>query len=541
MRSTLWFLLLVAACTDGETDETGPDDTGETAAPSVCEALGLSERAFVDAQPTAALLATASDLGIPTTEGDWSLAGHWTGCDLHLFVQDHPRQNGGLDETRFWSRDVDDLLARSPRNVHWFFVSTESSSQDREASLATIQTAMADALADLPAEDQAWWPDRIHYIPVRHVDLPDWLGDLMASGWGSTAGWGVGIDRFQRIRFIGSYADPERPNASAGWYDPNLSMAANEAIYWNFEADREDRLAAQDVEVIRLFDAQTISDPSWEGERAYVEVDLPDAATMTGFDAMELDLVLDCVGDGEYGTCPAWDYIDWLWLCDAGAPDTCSQELGRWITTYHREGRWVHDVSPLLPLLAQGGNRRFAFYSQQEYAVTLDLRLVRAGRSTRPTQVTHLFSGGHFGETYNDAYAPVLVDIPAGAKAVKLATVLSGHGMSSPGNCAEFCDTEHHFGVNGTDNLLSFPNAGSTWGCMETVGEGTVPNQYGTWWYGRGGWCPGREVPMTVTDVTAQVTPGTTATFTYQAFYRDEPYPGTGAEIRLEAWVVVEE
>ena len=36
----------------------------------------------------------------------------------------------------------------------------------------------------------------------------------------------------------------------------------------------------------------------------------------------------------------------------------CDYEVGHWITSYHREGRWVHDVSGILPIFAAGGKIR---------------------------------------------------------------------------------------------------------------------------------------------------------------------------------------
>ena len=58
-------------------------------------------------------------------------------------------------------------------------------------------------------------------------------------------GWGLGIDRLQRLRYIGSFADLTRYDGNLGWFAPNLSMAANEAVYYNFEALREDQLDAE--------------------------------------------------------------------------------------------------------------------------------------------------------------------------------------------------------------------------------------------------------------------------------------------------------
>jgi hypothetical protein len=297
--------------------------------------------------------------------------------------------------------------------------------------------------------------------------------------------------------------------------------------------------AFMNATVIPIFTGELVRDATWSGQRTYVDISLPDATAMATFDTMTLDLHLGCQGGDEYGDCPAWDYIVHLYLCDEGDPAQCSTEIGRWITTYHREGRWVHDISGLLPLIASGSTRRFAFYSQQPYHVYLDLRLSHQSKPARPEEVHYLFSGGTFNATYNDNYAPVQVAIPADAVKVELATVITGHGMESPGNCAEFCNTTHHFTVNTTENMLDFnPWISNQQGCMDQVDRGTVPNQYGTWWYGRSGWCPGKEVPLVMTDITAQVTPGQDATIEYHGYYLGADYTGS-ASIRMTSWIVI--
>lgn len=514
----------------GEADGTDADEE-EAAPPSACELLGLPEREFDPDGSGYALYSTAQDFTVQTTDGPWTLSENWTGCDVYLFIQDVPRQAEGWP-VPLWDRDAAGLLARSPRNVHYFFVSYEVSYDDVMAALAGLQEQIDSVLSGYSEEDRTWWRERIHYVTDNARRIPGWLGGLMVS-----PGWGVGIDRMQRIRYIGSYADHSRPGSD--WFAPNLSMAANEAVYYNFEAERQQRLEADGATVVTLWDGELMSDPGWEGTRSYVDATLPDATAMTGFDTMELDLYLGCNGMGEYGTCPAWDYIVYLYLCDEGDPATCDVELGRWITTYHREGRWVHDVSGLLPLVQGGGARRFAFYTQQEYVVSLSIRLSDQGKTERPRQIHPLFSGGTFDATYNDAYSPVTLAIPSEATKVELATVISGHGMSSPGNCAEFCNTTHHFLVDGSENVIDFPQAGTSEDCMSKVAIGTVPNQYGTWWYGRSGWCPGLEVPLVMTDVTSQVTAGSDATFDYEGFYAGAPYTGSGASIRMRSWVVI--
>ncbi|NLH49266.1 MAG: hypothetical protein GX444_11780 [Myxococcales bacterium] len=510
-------------------NDTTIDDDDDTSPPAFsCEELGLPVREFVDAENSSALYATAADLTLPTTAGDWNFKENFTGCETYLFIQDLPRQCQGWP-IDLWARDVAPFLMALPANVQVFYLSYEPDAPERQAELDALKAQVDEYVNSLPAEEAATWARRIHYVTEYAKDLPGWVGELMYS-----PKWGVGVDRFQRIRYIGSYADYNRFDSGMGWFAPNMKMAANEPVYYNFEAEREDRLAAENATVVHVFDTE-----DWASGTGYADVTLPDATTMATFDTLELDLYLGCVGDGEYGDCPAWDYIVNLYLCDEVDPDTCDVELGRWITTYHREGRWVHDISGILPLLAGGGQRRLAFFTSQPYEVKLDLRFSTQGKGVRPVSSTYLFSGGAFNPDYNTNYAPIEVAIPADAVQVQLATVITGHGGVEPGNCAEFCNTEHHFVVNDTDNLREFPEAGNSNGCMELVDEGTVPNQYGTWWYGRDGWCPGKEVQMVMIDVTSQVTTGADNTFEYYAFYQGEPYPSEGANIVLTSWVVV--
>lgn len=496
-----------------------------------CSVLGLPQRAFVDAEEATDLYATAADLTIPTTGGDYNLEDNWTGCDAILFIQDVPRQNTGYPwPIPLWDRDVDTLLSRAPKNTRFFFSPNSGDQAAIDAALAGLKTQIDQALSNMTSEDAAWWSERIHYVNVAAQTLPGWLGPLMFS-----PGWGFGIDRFQRIRYIGSYADQTRFDNTAGWFAPNLSMAANESIHYNFEAEREAALEAQDATVINVFPGGP------ESLGAATDVTFPDAETMAGFDSMEIDMYMGCVGSGEFGDCPAWDYMSYVYLCDDPEdPENCAVEIGRWITTYHREGRWVHDVSGLLPLFAEGGTFRLKFQSQNTYEVKFDVRLFSANKTAVPAETTYLFDafGVSFNATYNDGFAPMEFDIPADAKKVEIGVVISGHGQNEVGNCAEFCVTDHHFKVNGTDNVIELSDAGTSTGCMDQVDQGTVPNQYGTWWFGRSGWCPGKDVPMQMIDVTDQVTPGSSSTFEYEGYRNGKPYTAS-ATIRMRSWLVV--
>jgi len=532
---SLLAILLIIGCPAGDDDDSsaGDDDAGDDDDSVPLCPDGVPVREFVDAESDHGLYARAADVTLTTTGGEWNLKESWTGCDVYLFIQDKPKQTNGWP-TPLWSRDVQDLLYSMPDNVHLFFTSNEADQVDRDAALAGLQAQVTDAVSGWEAADQQHWAEHIHYLPGRATELPDWVGMHFYA-----TNWGCAIDRSQRVRFIGSYADWARYDQGQQWFEPNLRMAANEPVYYNFEAARAYRLEQQDATVVTLWDGEVLSDPGWAGEKGYVEVELPDAATMAGFNRLEFDHYLGCDGGGEYGTCPAWDYINHLYLCDVDDPDTCNTEFGRWITTYHREGRWVHDASPLLPLIRDGGTRRFAYYTQQPYEVHLDLRLFQEEGEPTAEEATYLFSGAGFNATYNDNFSPVELQVPADAVRVEIATVITGHGMSMPGNCAEFCETTHHFFVNDNENVRQIFNHEDNTGCMDQTGEGTVPNQYGTWWYGRSDWCPGKDVPVVSIDVTDQVNLGAGNEFRYEGYYNGSPYTGDSANIVMTSWLVV--
>ncbi len=479
----------------------------------------------------------AADFTVPTLDGDWSFKANWTGCDSYLFILDIP-SNGTAQQ--LWQSSVDDLLAVLPDNVHLLFGSygVGTASADVSAMKARVDSAVA-ALAP---SDQMKWKGRFHYITAPMRMMNNWVSTLLINHGGIT----FGIDRLQRIRQTG-LLEPV-----TGQQEPlEMDYLANEARYYNFEWTREQKLRAEKTPtIVHVLDGTTMD------QIAYA--DFPDAATMKGFDTMELDLGMWCQ-DHDETNCAQWDYIQDLVLCDpatlvdAGVPDggvaPCSSGtiMGRFITTYHREGRWVVDVSPLLAYLQDGGRRAFHYNSQ--YLNALDIRLSNSGKGGHPSSAVPLWNGEwNFDKTYNSNFMPQTVPIPADATRVQLFAFISGHGFGTDTeNCAEFCDHEHRFTVGGVEYVKDFPDAGSEDGCLQEIDVGTVPNQYGTWPFGRGGWCPGLEVAPYVVDVTSNVTPGMDATLSYRGTFMGAdfvPKPvngnngGFGALIRLQSWLV---
>ena len=125
--------------------------------------------------------------------------------------------------------------------------------------------------------------------------------------------------------------------------------------------------------------------------------------------------------------------------------------------------------------------------------------------------------------------------------------VISGHGFGDTyENCAEFCDHEHHWSINGESaTVMDQPWVGETYGCALQISDGVIPNQSGTWVYGRGGWCPGQEVPQLTHEVTEMVTLGDANEVGYMGLYDGEVYypryyggTSTGANIRMTSYLV---
>ena len=343
---------------------------------------------------------------------------------------------------------------------------------------------------------------------------------------------------------MGNFADVTRysqalSDAGEWMWEANMAYAAHEPRHYNFEVTRDAYLASQvDATVIRPLDKEVF------GGSREVALTLPDAATMATFDTLEFDLTMDCPdpAGGEFGNCGAWDYLSHIYLKEVDAEgETTWREIARFITTYHREGRYLVDATPMLVYLAAGGEQTLKVdVSGQSYMTTLDVRLRNAGKAHRPVEAHYLFSGAGFGSTYSDTYEPLEVAIPASAQRVELWAIITGHGMGTY-NCAEFCDHRHTFTVNGEYFQEGHPEVNNNEGCIGEIEQGMVPNQGGTWWFGRGGWCPGQQVEPWAADVTEVVTPGEVTTISYQGTLGSVVPPDGAGNIRMVSYLVIYE
>ena len=264
-------------------------------------------------------------------------------------------------------------------------------------------------------------------------------------------------------------------------------------------------------------------------------VTIPAAPDGSAWTSLKVELALGCPTPWET-SCAIWDRQQQLLVCCSNTTDsTCggaNLELLRGITPFRRGlGRWVTDVSPLLPLLvgdqtaAPSGATKCLFTAATDawampWTVTVNLHLGTAPPAPpalRPRLVSPLWSTGaggngglnwgvSFDQKYNDGvnFPPRSVSIPSWATRATLHSVITGHG-SDNNNCAEFCVTEHEIAVAGAVHRVEYDNAGTDEGCAYQTLNGALPNEHGTWLYGRDAWCDGSAVRPWIEDVTQDI------------------------------------
>uniref|UniRef100_UPI0037E9351E uncharacterized protein n=1 Tax=Semicossyphus pulcher TaxID=241346 RepID=UPI0037E9351E len=301
--------------------------------------------------------------------------------------------------------------------------------------------------------------------------------------------------------------------AEMGWFlYPSFSFINWQAQWFDFYADLQTKLQSP-AKVVPVLDRVLM-----QGDKgAQATVNLP--LGWLDYDKLELDASLSCPGKRD-STCAHWDHTVQLFVCCDQDGPYCNTELGRWITAFRRgTGRWLTDVSPLRPLLDSNKcnfTMKTVPWAMPWYA-SLNLRFSISNQTAtgnvtgdeaqklHPFTVMPLYSGGTFNKNYNRRFKPIKFSVPISTKKVEMYAVITAHG-SDNNRCGEFCVTSHHFLFNAFyNNTLIFDSAGSPLGCTMRVKEGAVPNEHGTWLYGRGGWCDGLQVDPWRIDITEQL------------------------------------
>ncbi len=517
----------------------GSSSTGGEPADPVCDELGL---------PRAELLAgegdawgdVAGEFAVETTFGPWSLSENFSGCDSYVFINDQ----GSATASGLRSTATTELFERSALNVHYFFLTT---SGDSVAGAQEWQTSIGGALAGLETSAQEHWSSRVHFVTDASGSMVDFLSarpDQLT----------FAIDRAQRWDDPGSTSD-----TTGGSFAPAAPVLGYTGRYYNARHAQDLRLAAQrGVTEIVILD-QYAFEPECEGSCSGLPngpfansnnwtawpANFPDAESMAAFDTMEVVVTAQCGPDPD-ADCGHWDYEAMLNLCDTEACDAQNNELARWITPYARPGtrRWVFDASHMLGLVREGGMRWVQFgmiWNMNPSVWDIRIRLRDTDKDASVRETIPAFAGNRgFNDDYN-TWDPVEFTPPAGTTRVEFTALISGHGQEA-NNCAEWCEHQHEFTVNGTTvHLREFPGEVTAQRCGEAVDDGVVPGQWGNWTPGRAGWCPGAAIEPWVVDLTDAVNIGEVNTLEYQGMFGGVPVEGGRGRIRLSSYVTFSE
>ena len=488
----------------------------------------------------------------------WDFEPMWTGGDIYIFIHYDPNVGGS---TGLWNSNTKEtFLNNSPDNVHYFFLSGRTYAS---SDVSNMRDDFNEVLTDFSLAEQAHWNAHLHFVPIRTYDFDNWISETV------NGKYAFAIDGFQQIREIGYLGNPA---TFSGTY---LSYIAHEAVYLNYEL--ETFLNTDEVyDEIVIFDEE-IYTGGWASTTTKI-VDLPDDLSIQEYNKLEVDLLRGCPdGAGGYSDagCDDYDRIAHLYMChgqcfetqyfwdadettclengsswdseeevcftinyiEGESLESCGeenwnynrqcQEITRWITPFDRQPRHLTDISSFISFLRPGGSKMFKYQESgwPNSLLTMKLRLSNDSEITEsPKEHKPMWAGTvQFNPSYGDNRPPQVFSVPSEATKVEFVAYITGHGWGSAGcyNCSEFCNSKHIFSLNGGvyEFNTSYPNASDNDYCMqiETIAEGVIPNQYGTWGYGRAGWCPGQDVKPYTVDITQHVQIGEENILDYDA------------------------
>ena len=475
---------------------------------------------------------------LATLDGTWSFRNEWNGYDVYLFLFKYTDTSGNSN-TGDWAGNPGPLIRNLPDNTHLFYGSYDNSYHN---DVTSRRTAVINALNP---DEELKWQDRIHYIDQDASTISGGLGDLINS-WGALS---YGIDRFQRARETGSlYAWTSSSNDHTHWaYEPRM---------YNYEFMSEIRESDPGVHVVTIMNEQWHSGGWSSGYTTTTEeISISLANNIDNYDTLEVFHEHGCEdrrnrynkGDGTYGGCHEWDYLAYLKICDRNDSSSCGTEFMRWITTYGREGRWLTDISPYLFMLQENDSRIFKYQGANKGLMTIKLLFSDWNIGERSSSGEQVFTGGQFNGQYNNESSYKRqhnFTAPVDYYSVKIVATITGHGFDQDqANCAEFCDHQHHYYLNGNHAYEWHPIVHNNEGCEDEVDNGVTANQFGSWPFGRAGWCAGQDVKQWTYDITDWIDNTTTNNLEYKGLYNGQEYQpqdtnGGSREIRANIWLI---
>jgi len=440
----------------------------------------------------------------------WNFEENWTGNDSYIFIQYDPNVNYS---TALWASNTkEEFLDISPSNVHYFFISNRS---QYGTDMQYIKSTFDEILITLSEEEQSHWNEYLHFINAKTSDLDNWLAESLSGTYG------ISIDCFQRLREIGYLGNP------ASFTGTYMSYIAHEALYFNYEKNVFSTSNESTFDEVVIFDEE-IYTGGWASTLP-ATIEIPSDILLNNYSKLEVEPLRGCPdSNGSYSDagCDEYDRIAHLYICEEDGSDCL--EIARWITPFGRQPQHLTDITPFISSLRPGGNKLFKFQESgwPNSIISLKLRLHHEleAPDESPKEIYPIWNGTvQFNPSYNDNRPPQVFNVPENATKVEFVAYITGHGWGSAGcfNCCEFCNSRHIFELNGGvyEFEKDYPNASSSNYCMQpsTIVQGVVPNQGGTWGYGRAGWCPGMDVHPYITDITNYVEIGQDNVIDYSA------------------------
>ncbi len=471
---------------------------------------------------------TAGNFTIPTENGDWIFADNRNPDHSYIFIIYRPSNS---ISTSIWTTDIIKMMDSTPDNVHYFFL-VDGTHETYAEKISELKKNIENGIS-ITGNEQI--KEKLHVAdrPVREID--SWLNKWLDKH----PDFFMGIDRFQKIREGGLFH-----SWRSSTLDPKFEFISKEAELYNYEYELDSFLENKSSvsTVIPAVDGVPFEGEGWVKE-LFFTIEIPELDSPGRF-YLFLEQICESQKECE------WDRLLQLFLCENETSDNCTTEIGRWITTYGRSGKWLTDISPLFPLIENPGKYRFRFtVNGDNYINHLDFIYIPGKEEApNPAEVVPLYSGTvPFDENYNSHWEQLNIDIPASVNKVWISAFITGHGNGSEAeNCAEFCKFESIFYVNGQPFATRFDNAGTLEGCLNLVSEGVVPNQFGSWPFGRAGWCPGQDVKLINIDITEVIKKGEVNYINYESLLNGKDYipivtdpSGYRAEIPLSSYLIL--
>ncbi|MDB4859277.1 peptide-N-glycosidase F-related protein [Candidatus Marinimicrobia bacterium] len=442
---------------------------------------------------------------------EWNLEQNWTGNDSYIFI--HFDANVSTSSALWGSSTREQLLTTSPNNIHYFFISNRT---QYESDMLQMKEIYDEILEEFSLEDQNHWNNHLHFINEKTSNLNNWLSTAL------TGKFALAIDSFQQLREIGYLGNPA---TFSGTY---IHYLAHEALYFDYENNTFSE-TNNNYNEITIFDREHYTG-GWAASISQV-FDVPNQQELSQYNKMEVELLRGCPDENmNYSDagCDDYDRIARLYFCDLDGSNC--YEIAKWITPFDRQPHSLTDISPFLSILRSNENEQKTLKFQESgwpnSLLTIKLRLYNGVNEHGYAQAIYPLWNNtvQFNPDYEENRPAQVFSVPSNATKVEFVSYISGHGWGSAGcfNCCEFCNSRHVFSINGGvyEFNQSFPNASSNTHCMdpETIQTtGVIPNQYGTWGYGRAGWCPGRDVKPYIMDITEYIIAGDDNVIDYNA------------------------